>query len=98
MSSTKAHLGILSLSVHIPESQSLKSKRWILRSIKDRVRLRFNVSIAEIGERDKWQRCVFCVAAVSGNRSKLNGELQAVLAFFEKVHEIQVLDYQMEFL
>ena len=58
-------VGTCTISLHIPESGSLKSKRWVLRRIKDRVRNKFNVSIAEIDDFDLWQRATLGVAVVS---------------------------------
>jgi len=49
-------VGVLRLMIYIPESHSLKEKRGVLQRIKNRVRNEFNVSIAECGDQDLWQR------------------------------------------
>ena len=63
-------LGLLTLDLHRPEAHSLKSKRQVIKSIKDRVRKRFNVSVAEVGGNDLWQRCDIAVAFVT-NESRM---------------------------
>ena len=54
-------VGILKVALFLPASQSLKEKRMVLKSLKDRARSRFNVSIAEIEHHDKWQRTVLAL-------------------------------------
>ena len=49
-------VGLLTLEIYIPDSHSLKDKRQILRSLKDRLRARFNVAVAELDHNDAWQR------------------------------------------
>ncbi len=51
-------VGVLRLTLHLPEPGSLKSKRHLLRSAIDRVKARFNVSISEVGANDLWQKSV----------------------------------------
>ena len=48
------HLGVLTVSIHIPNAQSLKEKRFVLKSLKDKLRRNFNVSVAELDGQDKW--------------------------------------------
>ena len=60
-------VGICELEVFIPQSRSLKDKRVIVKSFKDKISKRFNVSIAEVGYQDKWQRAVFGIAKVSND-------------------------------
>ncbi|MBL8222124.1 MAG: DUF503 domain-containing protein, partial [Bryobacterales bacterium] len=49
-------IGVLTLELHLPDSHSLKDKRSVVKGLKDRLRHRFNVSVAEIGGHDTWQR------------------------------------------
>jgi uncharacterized protein YlxP (DUF503 family) len=60
-------VGICELEVFIPQSRSLKDKRVIIKSFKDKISKRFNVSIAEVGYQDKWQRAIFGIAKVSND-------------------------------
>ena len=61
------HVGVLRLTFHIPHARSLKDKRSVVRKFRDRVRARFDVSIAEVGAQDLHQRAVFGVSVVSAD-------------------------------
>ncbi len=84
-------VGVLRLTLHFPEPGSLKSKRQLLRSALDRVKARFNVSIAEVAENDLWQRSVVGVAAVGNDHSFVNETLDKVAGFVAGVHGGQLL-------
>lgn len=71
-------VGVLTLELHIGEAHSLKEKRHVVKSLKDRLRAKFNVSVAEIDYQDSWQRSVVAVAAVSGDRVYAEQLLQSV--------------------
>lgn len=66
-----ATIGALTLDLRIEHSQSLKDKRQVVRSLKDRLRSRFNVAAAEIDHQDSWQRAVVSVVTVSADRSRV---------------------------
>ena len=91
-------VGILRLTLHLPAPGSLKSKRHLLRSALDRVRARFNVAAAEVGENDLWQRSVVGVVAVSNDSAFVNEVLDKVADFIAGVHggQLLVTDRQME--
>ena len=97
MSEPTAHIGILSLELYLPSSGSLKSKRRVLKSLKDRVRSQFNVSIAEIGELDKWQKAVIGICVIGNDKSHLDRSLQNILSFADGIREFEVVDYKIEF-
>ena len=61
------HVGVLKLTFHIPHARSLKDKRSVVRKFRDRIRARFDVSIAEIEAQDLLQRAVFGIAVVSSD-------------------------------
>ena len=65
-------VGVLRLTLYIHGAASLKDKRQVLRKVVDRLRSRFNVSVAEVGDNDVWQRAVVGIAAVSNDRSFVN--------------------------
>ena len=72
-------VGLLTLELHIPEAQSLKDKRQVLRSLKDRLRREFNVAVAELEHQDVWQRSVVGVVTISNEEKHVNEVLQKVL-------------------
>jgi uncharacterized protein YlxP (DUF503 family) len=71
-------IGVLTLDLHIEHSHSLKDKRQVIRSLKDRLRAKFNIAAAEIDHQDSWQRAVIGVVTVSGDRSRVEQLLQLV--------------------
>jgi uncharacterized protein YlxP (DUF503 family) len=91
-------VGVASIEIHIPESGSLKSKRHFLKRIKDRVKNRFNVSIAEVGHNDLWQRTTLGVSVVTNQQQFANQVLSQVIEFIGQEQGIQILDVSMNFL
>jgi uncharacterized protein len=72
-------VGLLTLELYIPDAQSLKEKRQVLRSLKDRLRREFNVAVAELDHHDTWQRSVVGVVTISNEEKHVNEMLQKVL-------------------
>lgn len=92
------HIAILIMDLHIPESNSLKSKRHVIKSIKDRLRAKFNASIAELGELDKWQRSVVGAALIGNDKRKLNESAEAIVSFVVSAGTVQLLESHLELL
>ena len=91
-------IGLLTLEIYIPEAHSLKDKRQVLRSLKDRLRGKFNVAVAELEGQDSWQRSVVGVVSLSNNAGHLEQSLRTVLEESERHlgrdlvgHELEVL-------
>jgi uncharacterized protein len=76
-------IGTLQITVQVPESQSLKEKRMVVRSITSRVRQTFAVAVAEVGDQDAWQSAVIGVACVSNSARHADEVCQKVLAYVE---------------
>lgn len=71
-------IGLLRLELRIEHAHSLKDRRQVVRSLKDRLRHRFNVSVAEVGGQETWQRASLSVVAVASDRAYVEEALQAV--------------------
>jgi uncharacterized protein len=78
-------IGLLTFEIHIAEAQSLKDKRQVLRSLKDRLRAHFNVAVAELEHQDLWQRSKIGVVSISGDGKHLEESLAAVAAESERL-------------
>lgn len=78
-------VGLLTLELHLAEAQSLKDKRQVLRSLKDRLRQHFNVAVAELDFQDTWQRSVVGVVTLSNEEQHVEESLQKVLAEADKI-------------
>lgn len=91
-------VGVLRLTLHLPDPGSLKSKRHLVRSAIDRVKAKFNVSIAEVGDNDLWQRSVLGVSAVGNDHAFVNESLDKVADFVASMHggQIQVTARDLE--
>lgn len=74
-------VGVLRLTLYLPENHSLKGKRSVLRSIKARVQSKFNVSVAEVADQDVWQTIVLGVAQVGNERDHVDRCLREVSDF-----------------
>ena len=71
-------IAFLTLELRIEAAHSLKDKRQVLRSLKDRLRASFNVSVAELDAADLWQRATVGVVSISGSRDYLRGLMEKV--------------------
>jgi uncharacterized protein YlxP (DUF503 family) len=71
-------LAKLTLEIEIPHAQSLKDRRQVIRSLKDKLRNSFNLAIAELDEATVWNRATLGVAVISSSRSYLTGQLQQI--------------------
>jgi len=73
-----AAVGVVTFELRIEHSHSLKEKRQVIKSLKDRLRSRFNVAVAEIDYQDLWQRAVVAAVTVSSDRKTAEEALQRV--------------------
>jgi uncharacterized protein YlxP (DUF503 family) len=71
-------IAALTLEIFVEHSHSLKEKRHVVKSLKDRLRRRFNVAVAEIDGLESWQRSVIAAVTVSNDRVRAEQVLQAV--------------------
>ena len=90
-------VGLLTLEIHLPYSHSLKEKRAVLRKVRDRIRARFNVAVAELDHRDVWQHATLGVVSVSDSQSLLDTVLRDVLRESEKILGEDVAHHDIEF-
>jgi hypothetical protein len=91
-------IGTLVLRLQVPESESLKSKRQVVRSLVARVRRTFNVAIAEVGAQDLWQAVELGVACVSADARHADEVCQKVLTFVNDYGEALLTDSRFEIL
>ena len=91
-------VGICTVELHIPDSGSLKGKRQVIKSIKDRIRQNYNVSVAEIDGLDLWQKAVLGIACVGNEKRYINGVLDKIVGFLQDNHFVELLKYHIELL
>ena len=89
-------IGTCRIDLHIPESRSLKQKRQVIKALKDRIKNRFNVSIAEVDHQDLWQRTAFGIAIVSNDAKYIDTTISHVLNLIDIEHRVEILDHKVE--
>jgi uncharacterized protein YlxP (DUF503 family) len=90
-------VGVMTLEIQIPYSHSLKEKRAVVLRLRDRLRARFNVAVAELDHQDVWQRATLGVVSISNSQPLLESVFRQVLAEAEKVLGEDVADHHLEF-
>lgn len=91
-------IGALRVSFMIFDANSLKEKRKVMRSVKDRLMNTFNVSVAEIGSNDKWQIGELGIATVGNEARFVNSVMTKVEDFLETLPSIRVIEADLEIL
>ncbi len=91
-------VGICHLDVIIPENHSLKGKRQVIKRVIDRVKNRFNISIAEVGDNELWQRSQLGMSLVGTDRKFINSYLDRVVNFIEAMNIVHIAHSELEIL
>jgi uncharacterized protein len=86
------------IELHLPDVGSLKGKRHALKGLKERVRARYEVSVAEVDHHDLWQRATLALACVSHDARHASEVVSKAMDFVEEHVEGQVIDTSMEIL
>lgn len=93
------NVAICQVKLRFPENLSLKGKRQILKSITARLRNKFNISVAEVGDNDLWQLATLGISCVSNDRRHANEMLSHVVdSIVNGRFEVEILDYEIEIL
>jgi uncharacterized protein len=89
-------VGSCKIELRIPGSDSLKAKRRVIKSLKERVQSRFAVAIAEVDRLDDWQRATLGVACVSNDARLVDSVLSKVVGWIELSGDVLLLDYDID--
>ncbi|HPN33214.1 MAG TPA: DUF503 domain-containing protein [bacterium] len=89
-------VGLYQIELFIPDSGSLKSKRFVLKSLKDKIRAKFNVSVAEVEDNELWQRAVLGVAMVSNERKFIDQVMTQIFNLVEQDDNVEITNQQLE--
>lgn len=90
-------IGLLTLEIHISDARSLKDKRQVVRSLKDRLRAHYNVAVAELDHQELWQRARVGVVGISSDGKYLEGSLQEIAAESERMLGRDLVSQQIEY-
>lgn len=91
-------IGICTCEIYIFNANSLKSKRSVVKSIIEKSKNRFNISIAEVGENDKWQKSIVAFSTISNDQRLVEETIEKVINFFDSYSEIEIISIKREIL
>ncbi len=92
------HIALLSATISIPEAHSLKDKRRVVKSLKDRTVNHMNVSVAEVGQQEVWNRAELAFVTVAAEKSVVEKRVSEIMERLEANHEWVLLEVRTEFL
>lgn len=87
-------VGIVRIELHVPAARSLKDKRQVVRSLKERIRERVGAAVAEVDHHELWQRAALGVAVVAAEGARVREQLDDVRRLVDHAFEAQLLDWQ----
>lgn len=91
-------LGLCTIELFLPDSQSLKDKRQVLLSVKDRLHQKFNLSVAEVDGQDLWQKAVLGLACVANDSRHVNQVLDQALNMIRSNPAVEIVQSRVELL
>jgi uncharacterized protein YlxP (DUF503 family) len=91
-------VGLLTLDLHIPESNSLKAKRLVIKSLIDRIKNKFNVSVAEVDANNLWQRSVIGISLVANETQIINKVFEKIKNLVINTHSVEMIEASIEML
>lgn len=91
------HIGVCKIKLYLPESQSLKDKRRVIKSLIDRLKNRFNIAIAEVEAQDIHQSAVLGAVSVANEVKFVDKILAQTIKFIEQNTSVVLVDYETEY-
>ena len=91
-------VGLLQVEVHVPSAQSLKDRRSVIKSLKDQLRGRFNVAVAELDPGEKWQRATIGVSTLGDDRAYVEGLLAEAAEWLRRTRLVEIIQVEQEYL
>ena len=89
-------VGLLQVELHVPAAQSLKDRRAVVRSLKDQLRGRFNVAVAEVDATDKWQRATIGISTLGDSRLFVERLLRDVTEWLRETRRVDLIRVEQE--
>jgi uncharacterized protein YlxP (DUF503 family) len=90
-------VGVLIIDIMIQSSTSLKEKRIVLNSVRDKLKHKFNVSVAELDYQDKWQRSQIGIATIGNEYSHVESSLQKIFRYLDQSDDYEIINYQYDY-
>ena len=92
------NVGLCVVEIHLPGSRSLKDKRRVIRHLKDRIRAKFNVAVAEVDHQDLWQRATLGMVSISSSAEPVESCFRQIRSILEQEAEGDLASFHVEFL
>ena len=89
-------IGVCRIELFIPQSRSLKNKRQVIKALKDKIKNRFNVSVAEVEHQELWQRCALGLAIVTNENQFIDKTVESILKLIDLEFRVEIIDYVTE--
>lgn len=89
-------VGVCQIELFLPDSGSLKSKRFVVSSIKTRIRNKFNVSVSEVENNDKWQRITLGISMISNERKYIDMTMSEILKLIDGDGRMEIINHLTE--
>lgn len=89
-------IGVVKARIHMPDARSLKDKRSVVKSLKDRIHNRMNVSVAEVGDQDVWQVAEIAVVTVGADSAIVQSRISEISSFLQSNPRYILLGIQTE--
>lgn len=90
-------VGVCLIELYIPQSRSLKEKRMVVKGLKDSIRSRFNVVVAEVDFHDLWQKSKLGIASIGVKQALIDKCFSSILDFIEERGVAEIIDTEIEF-
>lgn len=90
-------IGILTIEIMIYDSNSLKEKRMVIKSIKDKIKNKYNIAIAELDFIDKWQRSKIGIVTIGNEYSHIENSLQKIFNYLDNWNEFEIIKYDFDY-
>ncbi len=90
-------IGILTIEIMIFHSNSLKEKRMLIKSIKDKIKNKYNIAIAELEYLDKWQRSKIGIVTIGNENSHIENSLQKIFNYLDNWNEFEIIKYDFDY-
>ncbi|MCK5033159.1 MAG: DUF503 domain-containing protein [Calditrichia bacterium] len=90
-------VGVLTVELVIYTSSSLKEKRFVVKSIKDKLKNKFNVAIAEVDFLEKWQRAKLGIVTVGNEYSHVENSMQKIFVYLDNWNEFEIINHSIDY-
>ena len=90
-------IGVLTIELFIYSSSSLKEKRLVVKSLKDKLKHKFNIAIAEVGFLDKWQRAEIGIVTLGNEYSHVENSLQKIFRYLDEWNDFEIVNHSIDY-